>query len=135
MCQLSIGPLNRPFPNDTVSVIAPLQLSEGLTDVAVEVNAATRFTCGASGLPAPSFKWLLNGTEHTSGVTRTNHTLSSTVYVESTLVLPVVAEMHTGPVTCVAYHEREGETVMAASTANLIVLSKWLRAPVQQYMI
>lgn len=112
------------MPLYNVFVVAPLQLSGSLTDVAVEVNTAARFTCGASGLPAPRFRWLLNGTEHTSGVTHTNHTRSSTVYVESTLVLPAVMETHTGPVTCVAYHERDGEIAMVASTANLIVLSK-----------
>lgn len=106
------------------SAIAPLQMSETLSDVSVEVNATASFTCRASGLPAPRFRWLLKGTEHTGGVTSTNDTRSLTVDVESTLVLPAVAETDTGTVTCVAYHERNGQVVVEASTANLIVLSE-----------
>lgn len=99
-------------------------MSRTLNDVSVEVNAEASFTCRANGVPAPRFTWLLNGTEHTAGITSTNTSLTSTVAVESTLILPAVTERNTGAVTCVAYHERNGQAVVVASTANLIVLSE-----------
>ena len=94
------------------------------SNVEVEVNMEAAFTCRANGIPAPSFRWLLNGTEHSDGVTTVQETSASTVEVESTLVLASVSEGHAGTVICVAFHESNGQTVMAASTANLIVLSE-----------
>ena len=82
------------------------------------------FTCRANGIPAPSFRWLLNGTEHSDGVTTVQETSASTVEVESTLVLASVSEGDTCEVMCVAFHETNGTTVMSASTANLVVLSE-----------
>ena len=94
------------------------------SNVAVEVNMEATFTCRANGIPAPSFRWLLNGTEHSDGVTTVQEISASTVEVESMLVLASVAEGHTCEVMCVAFHESNVQTVMAASTANLTVLSK-----------
>lgn len=100
-------------------------MTRTLWDQSFEVNSAATFTCGASGLPVPKFRWLLNGVQFTTGVTSTNETRASTVHVDSTLTLASVSERDTGEVTCVAYSEgREGELVMVTSTANLVVLSE-----------
>ena len=104
-------------------------MTRRLSDKPFEVNSAATFTCGASGLPVPRFRWLLNGVQFTTGVTSTNETRTSTVHVESTLTLASVSERDAGEVTCVAYSERSGgELLMVTSTANLVVLSEYLKA-------
>lgn len=95
--------------------------------MAVEVGEESTFSCLASGVPAPQFRWLLNGSEVSTGITSLNETRTSTVDVESSLVLPAVGVSDTGPVTCVAFHERDGQTYTVTSTANLVVLSEFIR--------
>lgn len=99
-------------------------MTSGLRSMSVDVGKGARFTCLASGIPAPEFRWLLNGSDHTVGVTSTNETRMSTIIVGSTLHLPVVSIGHSGTVTCVAFHAMNGRTVTVASTGNLVVLSK-----------
>lgn len=112
------------LPTPLLSVAAPLELSEGLSDLSVEVGDEASLSCRASGVPVPMFRWLLDGTELSEGITSTNETRGRTVDVESTLVLSGVTEGHTGVVTCVAYHQQSGQVLMATSTANLVVLSE-----------
>ena len=96
--------------------------------MSADVGEDTRFSCLASGVPAPQFKWLLNGSEIATGVSSTSELRMSTIDVESFLMLSSVAENSTGPVTCVAFHEREGQTYTVTSTANLVVLSEFIRS-------
>ena len=106
------------------STLDALRLEEGVCSRSVAVNSMATFSCVASGIPAPQFKWLLNGSELSTGFSSTNETRIATVQVRSDLTLREVAENQTGPITCVAFHEREGQTVTVASTSNLVVLSK-----------
>lgn len=95
-----------------------------IRSMAAAVGAEVSFTCQASGIPAPEFRWSLNGSQYSNGVTTTNEVRTATVCVTSTLVLPSVVEEHTGTVMCVAFHENISSTVVATSSANLIVLSE-----------
>ena len=83
-----------------------------------EVN----FTCQASGVPAPQFRWSLNGTGNSTTEVEVG---SSTIVATSTLVLQSVVVENTGTVTCIAFHENSGNTELVASTGNFIVLSEY----------
>ena len=103
-------------------------MTRTLNSVSYLENVEARFTCQASGIPAPQFKWLLKGSEHTDGVLSTTPQVSSsTVMMESTLVLSSVMDEHTGTVTCVAFHEKAGQTVTTTSSASLVVLSESMK--------
>lgn len=106
-----------------LNVLAPLRMTRTLSSVSANIDDEAEFMCEANGVPAPEFRWLLNGSEHTNGVTTTSEIRVSTVEVRSTLVLPSVMERHTGTVTCVAFHDRHGETALVTSSANLVVLT------------
>lgn len=108
-------------------VSAPLRMTRTLSSVSANIDDEAEFMCEANGVPAPEFRWLLNGSEHTNGVTTTSEIRVSTVEVRSTLVLPSVMERHTGTVTCVAFHDRHGETALVTSSANLVVLSELIK--------
>lgn len=100
-------------------------MTRTLNSVSFLEGAEASFTCQAIGIPAPQFKWLLKGSEYIDGaLSTTTQVLSSTVIVESTLVLSPVMERHTGAVTCVAFHEKAGQTVTTTSSASLVVLSE-----------
>lgn len=107
----------------SLKVEAPLQMSSGVSSVSVLVGDDVQFTCEASGAPAPQFRWLLWGLQHTDGITTTSEVRATTVDVQSTLVLPHVLERDGGAVTCVAFHDNQGLTVLASSSANLVVLT------------
>lgn len=111
----------------SVFVAAPLHMTRPLNihSMAAAVGAEVSFTCQASGVPAPEFRWSLNGSQYRNGITTTNDFRTSTVVVTSTLVLPSVVVEDTGTVMCVAFHENSSSsTVIATSSANLIVLSE-----------
>ncbi len=97
-----------------------------LTGVSVAVGNDAVFSCHATGVPAPEFRWLLNGTEYLNGViTGDTDVRETSIYVESTLRLSRVIEAQTGSVTCMAFHYNSGEIVTVSSTTNLVVLSEF----------
>ena len=112
--------------NPIPCLAAPLHMTRPLSarSTAAEVGAEVSFTCQANGIPAPAFRWSLNGSQLSAGVTTVTDVRTATIDATSTLVLPSVVETDTGSVTCVAFHEDAGDTVLATSSANLIVLSK-----------
>ena len=108
----------------TYSLLGPLQLLSGLVNTAALVGEKLRLTCHAEGVPSPKFRWLVNGQQQEVGVTDSEVSRADAVSTESEYVVSEVEERHTGPVTCVALHERNGEIFTVSSTANLVVLSK-----------
>ena len=106
------------------STLDALRLERGVRSLSVHVGSTATFSCLASGIPPPQLKWLLNGSELSTGVSSSNETRMSTVEVTSVLTL-LATENRTGQITCVAFHEREGQTFTVTSTSNLVVLSKY----------
>ena len=97
-----------------------------LNSMSVNVGSRVTFMCQARGVPVPKFRWLLNGTEYINEVTSTPELRSTNIHVTSTFTIPRVNESHTGAVTCIAYHIKNGEVATVASTANLVALSELL---------
>ena len=89
------------------------------------VGDQVTFTCSASTVPAPTFRWLVRGEQQNVGITSTSELGAVTITTTSVLIMSDVSASSTGQVTCVALHQRAEDVVTVSSTANFIVLSEF----------